>query len=74
MNVNLVKLFELCGKYKIDFVYQTQKGDKNTIEFENKKEKRVIVTINNPHDEKLKTYIDTRIAEIENIFKQLFPD
>lgn len=74
MNLNLVKLFELCGKYKIDFIYQTQKGDKNSIIFENDKIKRVIVTINNPHDENLKVYINSRTAEIENVLEQLFSD
>ena len=69
MNDKLLKLFELCGKYKVDFIYKTKTGEKNSIKYEDDKGKRVIVEINNPFDENLQVYIDTRIVEIENILK-----
>lgn len=69
MDNNLLKLFELCGKYKINFIYNTNKDKKNSIIFDDKEEKRIIVNISNPHDKNLSTYINTRIIEIKDILK-----
>ena len=74
MNDNLVKLFELCGKYKVDFVYNTKEGGDNKIILEKTPKIKVIANINDPYDEKLKIYLNTRVSEIKNIFEQLFPD
>jgi hypothetical protein len=33
MNIKLLKLFELCSKHKISFIYKTKEQTKNSIEF-----------------------------------------
>lgn len=68
MNINLLKLFELCGKHEITFKYKiNEDATKNEIIY-NETKKILVVTLVDHKDINLSVLVDEKIKELENIF------
>lgn len=74
MNINLLKLFELCSKHQINFTYITKSEiSKNQITYTVTKDggnkNNLTVNLVDIYDKNLSELIDNKIKELEDIFQ-----